>query len=124
MATIGDRVFDNGLGVLNSECNMLTLCTQEPTTYTEARTTYKIADKISPTIATPSDRIGGGREAIIAAITTGGQVTSNGTATHFALIDTANNRLLVVGSLSSSIVLVTSDNFTLDEFTVGIPDPA
>ena len=124
MAFIGDRVFDFGLQVLGTECNMLTLCTQEPTTYTEARTTYKIADKTTPTITLPSDRVGGGRESVIEAITTGGQVTTNGTATHYALIDTATNRLLATNSLSSSIALTTTDNFTLTEFTVSIPDPA
>ena len=124
MAFIGDRVFDLGLEVLNTECNLLTLCTQEPTTYTEARTTYKIAENLNPSIDPPSDRAGGGRESVIIAVALGGQVTANGTATHFSLVDTANNRLLVVGELASSIVLTTSDSFTLDEFTVGIPDPA
>ena len=124
MAFIGDRVFDFGLEVLTTECNLLTLCTQEPTTYTEARTTYKIAENLNPSIDPPSDRAGGGREAVIIAVALGGQVTANGTATHFALVDTATNRLLVVGELASSIVLTTSDSFTLDEFTVGIPDPA
>jgi len=122
MAFIGDRVFDFGLEVLTTECNLLTLCTQEPTNYTEARTTYKIGENLIPSIDPPSDRSGGGREVIINAIALGGEVTADGTATHFTMLDTANNRLLIVGQLTAPIVLTTSDSFTLDSFTVGIPD--
>lgn len=83
MAFIGDKIFDEGLNTFNSDCNMLTLCTTEPTTYTEARTTYQIATKTSPTISVASDRVGGGREVTISAITTGGLVNSDGGAFFF-----------------------------------------
>ena len=123
MASIGDRIFDEGLNIFNSECDRLTLCTTEPTTYTEAATTYKIAHFASPTISTAADRTGGGREVTISAIT-GGTVTSNGSAFFYALIDTANSRLLAVGDLDNPMILTTADSFDLSAFTIGIPDPA
>jgi len=123
MALIGDRVLDNGLGVLNSEANEIVICSQEPTTYTEAHTTYKLGTKSSPTIAAPSDRTGGGREAVAAAISDG-SVEATGTSTHFAITDTVNSRLLAVGALSSSQAVTSGNTFSLTSFSVGIPDPA
>ena len=123
MATLGDRVFDNGLSVLSNEANRLDICSQEPTTYTEATSTYTLGNKTSPTISSPADRTGGGREVTVSAISDG-SVTATGTATHYAITDTTNSRLLATGSLSSSQSVTSGNTFTLTEFTIGIPDPA
>jgi hypothetical protein len=40
MAYLDDRVLDSGLTVLDTEVNSLHICSQEPTTYTQAVTTY------------------------------------------------------------------------------------
>lgn len=123
MATLADRVFDSGLGILNSEVNRLDICSQEPTTYTEATSTYTLGNKTSPTVSSPADRSGGGREVTVSAISDG-SVTATGTATHFALVDTNNSRLLVAGALDSSESVTNGNTFTLTSFKVGIPDPA
>ena len=122
MATLADRVFDSGLGILNSEVNRLDICSQEPATYTEATSTYSLGNKVSPTVSSPTDRSGGGREVTVSAINDG-SVTATGTATHFALVDTNNSRLLVTGALDSSESVTNGNTFTLTEFTIGIPDP-
>ena len=67
--------------------------------------------------------IGWGREVVVAAISDG-SVTGNGTATHYAIVDTVNSRLLATGSLSASQVVASGNTFTLGSFTIGIPDPA
>jgi len=123
MATLADRVYDSGLGILNSEANRLDICSQEPTTYTEATSTYTLGNKVSPTVSSPADRPGGGREVTVSAISDG-SVTATGTATHFALVDTNNSRLLATGALDSSESVTNGNTFTLTEFTIGIPDPA
>ena len=123
MATLADRVYDSGLGILNSEVNRLDICSQEPATYTEATSTYSLGNKTSPTVSSPADRSGGGREVTVSAISDG-SVTATGTATHFALVDTNNSRLLVTGALDSSESVTNGNTFTLTEFTIGIPDPA
>ena len=43
MATLGDRVFDNGLTVLDTEANKILITSQEATTYTEANSTYALS---------------------------------------------------------------------------------
>lgn len=121
---ISDRVLDEGLNILNSECDMLTLVSQAPTTYTEARVTYQIATKSSPVVSTAADRAGGGREVTVSAINSGLGVNNNGVAGYWALIDTVNSRLLAYGEINDPIILTTSDSVTLNEFTIGIPDPS
>lgn len=123
MATLNDRVFDNGLTVLDTEANRIDITSQEATTYTEATSTYTLGNSTSLSIGAPADRSGGGREVTAAAISDG-SVSGTGTATHFAIVDTSNSRLLATGALSSSQAVTSGNTFTLASFTIGIPDPA
>tara|TARA_R110000737_G_scaffold161509_1_gene189355 strand:+ start:165 stop:536 length:372 start_codon:yes stop_codon:yes gene_type:complete len=123
MATLDNRVFDNGLTVLDTEANKLLITSQEAASFTEANATYALGNTTSLSIAAPSNRTGGGREVVAAAISDG-SVTGNGTATHYAIIDTVNSRLLATGSLTTSQVVASGNTFSLGSFTIGIPDPA
>lgn len=123
MASLADRVFDNGLTVLDTEANRIDITSQESTTYAEATSTHTLGNSTSLSIAAPSDRSGGGREVIVAAISDG-SVSGTGTATHYAIVDTSNSRLLVTGSLSASQSVTSGNTFSLASFTIGIPDPA
>jgi hypothetical protein len=123
MATLNDRVFDNGLTVLDTEANKIVITSQEATTYAEANATYALGDSTSLSIGAPQDRAAGGREVVVAAISDG-NVTGTGTATHYAILDTVNSRLLATGSLSASQAVTSGNTFTLSSTTVGIPDPA
>jgi hypothetical protein len=123
MATLNDRVLDNGLTVLDTEANKIVITSQAATTYTEANATYALGNSTSLSIAAPTDRAGGGREVIVAAITDG-SVTSTGTASHYAIIDTANTRLLAVSTLAAGQAVTSGNTFTLTAITIGIPDPA
>lgn len=123
MATLDNHVFDNGLTVLTTEANKLLITSQEAATYTEANVTYALGNTTTLSIAAPSDRSGGGREVIASAISDG-SVTGNGTATHYAVVDTSNSRLLATGSLTASQVVASGNTFSLGSFTIGIPDPA
>ena len=123
MASLNDRVFDNGLTVLDTEASHLYITSQEATTYTQAATTYALGVKATPTVSAPADRTGGGREVTVSAITDG-SVTATGTATHYALVDQTNSRLLAAGALSASQGVTSGNQFTLSSFKIGIPDPA
>jgi len=123
MATLNNRVFDNGLSVLDTEANKILVTSQEATTYTEANATYALGNSTSLSIGAPADRSGGGREVTVAAISDG-SVTGTGTATHFAIVDTSNSRLLATGSLTASQAVTSGNTFTLGAFTIGISDPA
>ena len=122
MATLNDRVFDNGLSVLDTEANKIVITSQEATTYTEANATYALGDSTSLSVGAPADRAGGGREVTVAAITDG-SVTGTGTATHYAIVDTANTRLLATSTLTASQAVTTGNTFTLSSVAIGIPDP-
>lgn len=123
MATLGNRVFDNGLTVLDTEANAIHITSQEASDYTEATSTYTLGNSTSLSIGAPADRTGGGREVAVAAITDG-SVSSTGTATHYAIVDTSNSRLLATGALNASQSVTSGNTFTLATFDVGIPDPA
>lgn len=123
MASLNNRVLDSGLSVLSTEPNKILITSQEATSYTEANATYALGNSTSLTIGNPQDRTGGGREVEVTAIDDG-SVTGTGTATHYAIVDTVNTRLLATGSLNASQAVTSGNTFTLGLFTVGIPDPA
>jgi hypothetical protein len=123
MATMADRCFDNGLTVLDTEANKIVVTSQEATTFANANATYALGNSTSLNIASPTDRSGGGREVIAAAITDG-SITGTGTITHYALIDTTNSRLLITGALSASQSVTSGNSFTIAQFAVGVPDPS
>jgi hypothetical protein len=122
MATLNDRVFDNGLTVLDTEANRIDITSQEATSYAEATSTYTLGNSTSLSIGAPQDRSGGGREVVVAAILDG-SVTGTGTATHYAIVDTVNSRLLATGSLTASQAVTSGNTFTLSSVAIGIPDP-
>ena len=123
MASIADRVLDNGLTVLDTEANRVDLTSQEAATYAEATSTYTLGNKTSISIGAPTDRTGGGRKVTMAAISDG-TITGTGTATHYAIVDTSNSRLLVTGSLTASQSVTTGNTFSLEALDIGIPDPS
>lgn len=123
MASLNDKVFDDGLNTLTTDTDQINICSAEPTTYAEATSTYSLGVETSPSVASPTDKSGGGREVIVAAIS-GASVTATGTATHYALVDTATSTLLAAGSLAASQAVSSGDSFTLTSFAIGIPDPA
>ena len=123
MATIADRVLDSGLETLTNEANRVDVCSQEPTTYAEATSTYTLGNTTTVTISSPADRTGGGRKVTLSAISDG-SVSGTGTATHYSISDTTNSRLLVTGSLTASQSVTSGNTFSLEALDVGIPDPS
>ncbi len=123
MASIADRVLDNGLSVLDTEANKITVTSQEATTFASANSTHALGSSTSLSIAAPADRSGGGREVTVAAITDG-SISGTGTVTNYAILDTTNSRLLATGSLSASQSVTSGNTFTLATFKIGIPDPS
>lgn len=126
MAFLADRVFDNGLTVLDTEANRIDIIDSglgAPTTFTEATSTNSLGFSKSLSIGAPADRGGGGREVTVASISDG-TVTGTGTAGLYAITDSGNNRLLAWGNLTTSQAVTSGNSFTLTSFTIGIPDPA
>ena len=123
MAFLDNRVFDNGLTILDTEANVVHVTSAEATTYAQATSTLTLGNSTSLSIAAPSDRSGGGRKVTVSAISDG-SITGTGTVTHYALVDTTNTRLLATAALTASQSVTSGNTFTLASFDIGIPDPS
>lgn len=123
MAFVNDRVMDFGLNVLDTEANRLDICNAEPVTFVAATVTNTLGNKTALSIGAPGDGTPNGRKVTVAAITDG-SVTGNGTASHWAITDTVNSRLLATGALASNQVVTSGNTFTLGAFDIRIPDAA
>lgn len=121
-AFLHNDVYDNGLSEISAGATALHILSQQPTTYAEVAT-YTLGNKATPSVAVPSNKSGGGREVVVAAITNG-SVTATGTATHYAIVDATGSRLLATHTLAASQAVTNGNTFTLGSFAIGIPSPA
>ena len=122
MATIHDNVYDNGLAILDTYADRLDLCSQEPTTYAEATSTYTLGCKTTITVGSPEDGATG-RKVAVSAISAG-SVSGTNTATHFALTDVSSVTLMITGALAAPQAVTSGNEFTLTAFDITLPDPA
>ena len=122
MAYINDEVFDQGLDYADTNGTRIDICSQEPTTYAEATSTYTLGNKTGLNTGVTQNGAVSGRRVIVPAITDG-SVTGTATATHWALTDGASI-LVATGALSSSQAVTSGNTFTLDAISITIPDPA
>lgn len=129
MPSIADRVLDLGLNVLDTEATHVYICSAEPTTYAAAiganngTTQFGLGNKnfgAGAVFGSPVARTPSGRKVTSAAITDG-SVTTTGTAAAYAIVDSANSRLLATGTLAASQSVTSGNTFTLAAFDVGIP---
>ena len=122
--SIHNDIFDAALNYLKNNGNELTLCSQEPTSYTEAHSTYALADVALDTgdYTGPVDGTVSGRK-----ITVNQQadvpVDATGTGTHVAIVDTNNSKLLLV-STCNSIQVTSGNNVTIPQFSWELRDPS
>lgn len=121
MPMINDLAFDAALGWIISNSSHLYICSTEPTTYTQATSTYALGNKAAPSIGAAADGSPNGRSIIVAAIS-GGSVTGTGTAAYWALVDSTNSRLVATKALSSSQSVTSGNTFSLTAITINIPD--
>lgn len=118
--SVHDDVLDGAFDVLD-QADLMTLCSAEPTTRTEAITTFKLAD-VAMTPNTDYTKANGtvsGRKVTMAAKSTV-PVDSSGTATHVALVD--GTRLLYVTTCTSQPV-TSGNTCNFPAWAVEIVDP-
>jgi hypothetical protein len=112
MPYFNDRVYDNGLSVLDTEATAAYICSQEPTTYAQAITTYALGSKSGISIGAPQAHSPSGREVVLAAISDGA-CSATGTATHVAIVDVSNTRLLATQALNAQQAVTSGNPFSL-----------
>jgi len=125
MAFLDDSTLDAALQVIRDATTpVLHLCSQEPTTYTEAATTYTLGNKSAPTITAQADASPDGRKVEISTFTDG-SITGTGTATHWALVDANDSTLLATVAVPSSQAVTSGNDLQLTSaIVIRIPDAA
>lgn len=118
---LADRVYDNGLSVLDTEANAIHICSDEPEVYGDIAA-ITLGLKASPSIGVPSAGDPDGRQVTVAAFADG-SVTASGDASHYAIVDTVNSRLLVAGPLGTVQAVTIGNTFSLPDFDIRIPAP-
>lgn len=114
MPYLNDLVLDSGLSIVAGASRRLDICTAEPSTYAAATSTLTVGNKTGITVGSPAANSPSGRKVTVPQVVSGspGSVTAGGTATHWALSDPGNSRLLAAGTLSPSQVVTNGNTWT------------
>lgn len=126
MAYLNPRVLDLGIDILNTEAESIFITSAEADTYAEATSTFALGEKdfgaAGDAFGAAADGTPDGRSVASVAVTDG-TVTATGTATHWAVVDKANTRLLAAGPLSASQSVTSGNVWTLGSFTIRAAAP-
>jgi hypothetical protein len=100
------NMLDAALDYVGLNCDKMVFCSQQPTTYTEANSTYKLASvDISSSDFTKSGDSNNGRKSTVAS-KTGISPSANGTANHIAFIKTGDNTLRYVTTCTAQTLAI------------------
>lgn len=117
-----DAVLDGTLDVIAAG-TLLTVCNAEPTTFTEASSTYKLADVVldSGDFSKANGDTNGRKVTIAqqAAV----PIDSSGTATHVAICTSSGSLLRIVTTCTSQ-ALTSGGTVTVPAFDYEVSDPA
>ncbi len=123
MPYINDEVLDQGLDYADTNGTRIDICyTQEPTTYTEATSTYSCGNKTGLNTGATEAGDTDGRKVVVPAITDG-SVTATQTAGWWGLTDGASI-LVAAGALSATQAVTNGNTFTLDAISITKRDAA
>lgn len=121
--SVHNDVLDGAVGYFENNCNKMTLCSAEPTTYAEANATYALADvTLDSGDFAVADGDSSGRKMTVSA-QSNVPVDTTGTATHVALLDTVNSKLLLVTTMTSK-AMTAGDYANVPAFDFEIGDPS
>lgn len=102
--SISDRVLDGALNIIKNNCTRMIACSAEPTNFTQANSTYALADQtMASTDYTVANGDTSGRK-VTAAAKTGIPVDVTGTVNHVAHVDVAGSSLEFVTTTASQAV--------------------
>jgi hypothetical protein len=121
MPLIADAYFDLALAGIIADSNRLDITSSEATSFTEARTTFSLGNKASPSLGAAANGAVNGRRTTVAAITDG-TVTGTGTAGFWALTKTTGSVLVATGALAATQSVTSGNIFTTAAFDITIAD--
>ena len=123
--SVHNDVLDGALNIVKNNATRMTVCSAEPTTYAEGNATYALADvTVASGDFTNADGDTSGRKCTVAA-KSGVLIDASGTATHIALLDVTNSKLLYVTTCTSQALTANGSN-TVDfpSWKFEIADPS
>lgn len=120
---LSDTVMDVSLQYLKDNCDKITLCSAEPTTYTQANTTFKLSETGALVSGdfTLADGAVDGRKVTVGA-KSALAVSANGTITHAAWVKTGTSALLAVTKLTTARAVTTADTVNMPAHFVALRD--
>lgn len=108
--TVHDDVLDGASNILKNNVTRQVACSAQPTTYTEANATYALADvTLASGDFTLANGDTNGRKVTVAA-KSGVLIDTSGTATHVALLDVTNSKLMYVTTCTSLALTANGSN--------------
>ena len=122
--SVHDDVLDSALNYLKNNGDRLCICSAEPTTYTEAITTYKLAITTidSADYTGPANGDTSGRKIAVNA-QTGITVDSSGNATHVAIAKSVATSTLLYVTTCTSQALTSGNTVNTPAWDIEIADP-
>lgn len=121
---VHDDVLDGALNIVKNNCTRMTACSSQPTTYTEGNSTYALADvTMASGDFTHANGDTNGRKTTVAAKSSV-LIDTSGTATHVALLDVTNSKLLYVTTCTSQALTANGSNtVNFPAWDIEIADP-
>lgn len=122
--SVHNDILDAALNYIKNNATRICVDNAEPTTYTQAITTYKLVIKTisSSDFTGPADGDVSGRKLTSNQHSTV-TIDTSGTATHIALCDSVNSKLLFVTTCNSQ-ALTATNTVTVPAWDAEISDPA
>lgn len=122
--SVHNDVLDAALNYVKNNCTRMVACSAEPTTYAEGNATYALADvTMADTDFTVADGDTSGRKVTVGAKSSV-TIDASGDATHVALLDVANTKLLYVTTCTTlTLTAGGSNTVSFPAFDIEIADP-
>lgn len=119
MPFVIDAAFDAALNYLRTNGTRIDFCSQEPTTYAGATSTYSLANETGITLTANANGSPSGRRCTIPD-TVSATVTDDGTITHWALTN-GSDTLVASGAMSSSYAVLVGGGSNTFDLSAAIP---
>lgn len=122
--SLHNDVFDAALNYIKNNAQRQIACSAEPTTYAQANATYALADvAMAAGDFTVADGDVSGRKVTVGA-KSGALIDASGSATHIALVDDTNSKLLEVTTCTTQALTANGSNtVSFPSWKTTIADP-
>lgn len=118
--SVSDTVLDQALNYIKNNCTRMVVCSTQPTTYTQAITTYELADV---TMASGDFTVAAGTQRqVTVAAKSGVTIDNSGTALFVALVDVSGTALHYVTTCTSQ-ALTAAGTVDIPAWVISIAAP-